>query len=143
VKWYGSSTDIDDLKRAEQERAAGVTRLASVLETIDEGFFSLNEALQIDFFNAAAEHLLGHPRGDVLGKSLWDGLPELRTVELVEKLNHAREKRKPVELETRLERAPDGNAVRIRVHPQGQAAGISVFLGRVERGETRAARTDA
>jgi PAS domain S-box-containing protein len=80
VRWYGSSTDIDELKRAED-------RLAVVLGSIRDGFLGADKDLVVVAINPLAERLLGCRAQDVVGHVLVDGVPALR--ELAEHLQHA------------------------------------------------------
>jgi two-component system CheB/CheR fusion protein len=80
VRWYGSSTDIDQLKRAED-------RLSVVLKSIHDGFLGVDKDLIVQTINPMAERMLGCRAEDVVGHKLSDGVPALR--ELAEHLDHA------------------------------------------------------
>src|SRR5262249_59039265 len=80
TRWYGSSTDIDQLKRAEE-------RLAAVLTSVGDAFIELDKNRAVIAMNPVAEHLLGLASSDVTGRRLSDSAPELR--ELSEQLSRA------------------------------------------------------
>jgi PAS domain S-box-containing protein len=63
TRWYGSCTDIDQLKRAED-------RLAGVLASIHDGFIRISKDLVILGINAVAERMLGCRAEDVIGSAL-------------------------------------------------------------------------
>jgi PAS domain S-box-containing protein len=66
VKWYGTSTDIDNLKRADD-------RLVRALQVISDGFIGVDKAGTVQRVNPAAAALLG--RDDLLGASIREVLP--------------------------------------------------------------------
>jgi two-component system, chemotaxis family, CheB/CheR fusion protein len=74
LKWYGTSTDVDELKRAE-------ARLDVVLRTMREGFIGLDKDLQIVGVNPAAAKLLARGADTLVGKTLFDVLPQARDAE--------------------------------------------------------------
>ena len=80
VKWYGTSTDVDELKRAED-------RLAAVLATVSDGFVAIDKDLQITAVNPAAENLIGRSAAAVVGQFLLDVVPQLRSFE--ERIRHS------------------------------------------------------
>jgi two-component system, chemotaxis family, CheB/CheR fusion protein len=138
LKWCGTSTDVDDLKRADEEKKAASDRLASILEGIGEGFFALDQDLVVTYFNAAAERALGHTRQAVLGKPFFDAFPELRSSALDGNCRQALRDRVPLTFEGYLERRPYEGWYEVRIYPH--AGGISVFFER--RNELRSPSPD-
>lgn len=49
-----------------------------VLNSISDGFFTLNNELEVVLFNDSAEILLGRKRQDVIGVNLFDAFPEAK-----------------------------------------------------------------
>ncbi|MDB5801289.1 MAG: hypothetical protein JWL63_2228 [Rhodocyclales bacterium] len=47
-------------------------RATEILESITEGFFSLDRAWRFTYLNREAENILDRTRSDLLGKSIWD-----------------------------------------------------------------------
>jgi two-component system CheB/CheR fusion protein len=133
-KWYGTTTDIDDLKRAEQDRAASADRLASMLESIGEGFIGLDGAFCINFFNATAERLLGRSREQVMGKAFWAVFPKLRDGEIAARFNRARDQQVPMSFEAQLGTSAS-ELFRVRLYPRKQGDGMSMFLEVLEQRE--------
>ncbi|NHC46710.1 SpoIIE family protein phosphatase [Motilibacter sp. K478] len=64
----GTAYDIT----ARQEGEARVTR---VLEAMSAAFYSLDRDWRFTYVNAEAERLLGRPRGELLGGSIWELFP--------------------------------------------------------------------
>lgn len=76
VKWYGTAVDIHDRKEAEAEARKLGVRLNATLESIEDGFFTLDREWRFTFLNAKAAALLRRPRSELLGRSMWDAFPE-------------------------------------------------------------------
>jgi len=76
----GSETVGDPIERSEVERRLleSNERMVNILESISEGFFSLDNQMVVTYYNRAAERLLGRPRTQVLGKKLFDAFPEAK-----------------------------------------------------------------
>ena len=74
AKWYGTSIDIDDLRRVEDQ-------FSGVLQTMRDGFVALDKDLQVITANAAFIGLFGRQNGDLVGRKLVEVLPDLRAVE--------------------------------------------------------------
>ena len=75
IKWYGTNTDIDDRKRAEEqlrqeekELKHSEARKAAILESALDCIVTIDHEGRITEFNPAAEHTFGYRRDEVLGK---------------------------------------------------------------------------
>jgi PAS domain S-box-containing protein len=63
----------------EQERDALQVvsdRNSSLLESITDGFYSLDHEWRFTYLNAAAERISHRPREELLGRSVWESFPE-------------------------------------------------------------------
>ncbi|MFN8662276.1 MAG: PAS domain S-box protein [Thermomicrobiales bacterium] len=67
--------DITARKLAEAEFAATHLRLRQVLERITDGFYALDRDWRFTYVNAAAEQMLGRPRSELVGESIWETFP--------------------------------------------------------------------
>ncbi len=70
----------------------GNSSLAGVLESMADGFCALDQDWRVRYLNHRAHELLapvGNTRGDLLGRVLWDDLPELRGGECEQLLRDA------------------------------------------------------
>lgn len=88
---------IQKSKEIEQELEITQGRLEKILETINIGFCQLDNELRITYWNTAAEELIGYNRTDVMGKKLWDVLPEVIYTDFYNLLQWSIEKRESVE----------------------------------------------
>jgi two-component system, chemotaxis family, CheB/CheR fusion protein len=73
MKWYGASTDVDELKRAE-------ARLDVLLHAMSDGFLGLDKDLQIVSVNPTLTKLVGSDE-PLVGQTLFDVLPTARAAE--------------------------------------------------------------
>jgi serine phosphatase RsbU (regulator of sigma subunit)/PAS domain-containing protein len=53
----------------------GEVRVTRILEAMPAGFYSLDRDWRFTYVNAEAEKLLGRPRDELLGESLWEAFP--------------------------------------------------------------------
>jgi PAS domain S-box-containing protein len=51
-------------------------RTGRMLEAMPSGFLSMDTQWRFTVLNAAAERLIGHERGDLLGRSIWEAFPD-------------------------------------------------------------------
>ena len=66
---YARSTEIQAAREAEH-------RTARVLEAMPSGFLSMDTEWRFILLNRAAERLLGHSRGELIGRRIWDAFPD-------------------------------------------------------------------
>lgn len=76
-KWYGSALDIHAQKELESELRRSKAKLENTLESITDGFFTLDDAWRFTYFNSAAERQTGKQREKVLGQFIWKVFPEI------------------------------------------------------------------
>jgi PAS domain S-box-containing protein len=79
--------------QAERDRAIGI------LESLADGFFTLDRTWQFTYINPAAERLLRTNRAEVLGKSAWDLYPRLLGTNGEREFRRAARDRVPVRFE--------------------------------------------
>ncbi|MDX1641568.1 MAG: PAS domain S-box protein, partial [Balneolaceae bacterium] len=64
--------DITAQKKAELELKKSFKEKETILESIEDGFFTVNKDWIVTYWNSAAERMLETPRDTILGKNLWD-----------------------------------------------------------------------
>ncbi len=119
VKWYGTSTDVEDLKHS-------ADRLSSVLDGISEPFLALDDDMKVTYFNTAAETALSRVRNEILGERLSDAFPEAAGSALEKQCRKAIRDRRTLSFDAPFERAPYAGWYEVRIYPH--AHGISVFF---------------
>jgi len=66
------SRDVTERKEAEDALRASEAEVFSVLESITDGFFSLDQEMRFAYVNSRAELLLGRSREDLVGERIWE-----------------------------------------------------------------------
>ncbi len=72
VAIYGIHTDITERKKAEQALQQAYTEKNTILESIGDGFFTLDKNWVITYWNKQAEIILGRKKDEMLGQNLWE-----------------------------------------------------------------------
>ena len=84
LQMVGMSLDITERKQAEAALRQSEQQSQSILESISEAFFALNQNWQFTYVNGAAQVLLDRTPDDLIGKNLWQEYPGLSGNELVQ-----------------------------------------------------------
>lgn len=74
LRVWGTQRDITELRRTEQRIREGRARLRAILDSAIDAIVTIDSHGAIVDFNPAAEHVFGHRRDDVVGKSAVDVL---------------------------------------------------------------------
>ncbi|WP_158799858.1 PAS domain S-box protein [Pedobacter sp. L105] len=72
VKVRGSFQDIDVRKRAELELLKVAEEKNMILESIGDGFYTLDVNWMVTYWNKEAENILQKKREEVIGRNIWD-----------------------------------------------------------------------
>lgn len=70
---------INDRKQVEQEIQAAFEEKNSILESITDGFLTLDRDWIVTYWNKESERMLGVKREDIVGRRLYDVFPEAKT----------------------------------------------------------------
>ena len=100
--------------------------LVDVLESLSDGVVSMDGELKINYFNAAAEELLDRRREEVLGRSVFEAFPEVKSSVFDENFTWVLENAAPIDFELDFGNAPYANWFRARVFPKSE--GITVLF---------------
>src|ERR1700686_2343538 len=76
VRWYGTNTDIEDLKRAEDARRQIEEQHRIVVDTATEAVVSIDGSGKILFVNPATTRIFGYESAELIGQSLTMLMPE-------------------------------------------------------------------
>jgi PAS domain S-box-containing protein len=84
-KWFGTCTDIEQIKHIEQERKDANAFLDAIIENIPLTLFiKESQSLRFVRFNRAGEDLVGRPRQEIIGKSDYDLWPRAQAEFFIE-----------------------------------------------------------
>ncbi len=74
--WVALQREITERKQAETALLESKQQISKILESITDGFFTLDHEWRFTYFNQKAEQILQKSRTEILGKSLWEVIPE-------------------------------------------------------------------
>lgn len=123
VRVQGAFQDITEQKRAEAEIKAVENRLATTLESISDGFMTLDREWRVTYVNGELERLAGLHRSQILGHNLWEIFPDAFDSFGVEYRRALDENRS-----VRFERYYAGTAMWLEVHAHPTEEGLAVYL---------------
>ena len=126
VGTLGSGEDITERRRAEEKLRESLDLRTSILESISDGFFALDDHLKVTYFNGAAEKLLGRPREEVLGRNLFEAFPEAKGSVFEVNYTRAVKEKVRIDFEVNFAVQPYENWYDVMVYPQEH--GISVYF---------------
>jgi PAS domain S-box-containing protein len=129
------SSDITQRKRAEEELRRANARVSEILESITDVFVAFDREWRYTYVNEHAATFLRVGRGELIGRSLWEVMPELWDSGQGRLLRRAMERREPVEYERYIRRL--GRWVETHAYPTRE--GMS-FYARDVTGRKRAER---
>jgi PAS domain S-box-containing protein len=95
---HGIAVGIDR-KRSEEQLVASREELASILASITDGFFSLDNSWKFGFVNSEGARILGRTRDELFDKAIWDCFPDFSGTPLETALRDSLAHRKETELE--------------------------------------------
>lgn len=105
-------------------------RLTNVLESVTDGFITLDEGWRITYVNQRAERIFGLPRQQLLGRSGLDVFPEGVGSRIHRELDRARMEHAAIEFESWY--APGQRWFEVRAHPTADG-GLTVYFRDVTR----------
>ena len=122
----GSIADITEKKLVDEELVKANDLRLSILNSISDAFFSLDDNLVITYFNKTAEEILGKRPKEVVGNKLFDVFPEARGSIFEETYTKAVKEKIPLSFETYFAASPYENWFSVNVYPYED--GISVYF---------------
>lgn len=99
-------------------------QITNILDSINDGFFTVNEDWTVGYWNTVAEKMLRMTRGVTVGKNLWDMFPDEIGHKSYEEYNRVMREKKSVVFEEFYQ--PLDIWIEINVYPSKN--GISVFF---------------
>lgn len=137
---YATARDVTERHQAREALRRSNDRLAGVLESIGDGFFSVDPGWHITFANHKAAEFFGHTPETLIGKLLQEAMPELHSSPVYRHFQQAMETREQAFFEAYHDSASAWIEVRVYPHDEG----LSVFYSDVTaRHIAQAAVTDS
>jgi PAS domain S-box-containing protein len=76
IEWFGTSTDIEEVKQAEASARENEARLRGVFESAVEGIVTIDQRGTIQTVNPAVEKTFGYTREEMIGQNVKILMPE-------------------------------------------------------------------
>jgi PAS domain S-box-containing protein len=112
-----------DRKVAEEALRTSKDELARILESITDGFVSLDRGWRYRFINSEGARILGRTREELIGQVIWEAFPELIGTAFETALRAAAFGQQHPEVESYF--APSRRWISMRIFPAGD--GLSVY----------------
>jgi len=122
----GFVEDITERKRAKESLEESNIAMLDMVESIGDGFFSLDDQFVVTYFNRAAERLLGRKSWEVLGHNFFEAFPECKGSIFEDRFTAGVNEKIPLSFETYFDVKPYENWYEVRVYPQKN--GITVYF---------------
>jgi diguanylate cyclase (GGDEF)-like protein/PAS domain S-box-containing protein len=121
---YASARDVTESWRTRLALQQSHEHTRTLLESISDGFFSVNEAWQITYANLRAADFVGVDRDASLGKVLWDVAPDLGATAIGARYREAMAERRSTAFELPYEPMNVWLSERVYAHEDG----LSIFF---------------
>ncbi len=118
------SIDITQQKASQGELESAHRQVVEILESINDAFYSLDQAGRFTYVNQKAMDLWGKPHSELLGKSIWEVFPTGKETDSYHKIQQALVDRQPVQYESYSEFLDQW--LDIHLYPTKQ--GVSVYF---------------
>ncbi len=115
---------LDDLADRSAAAEESQRRVASILESIGDGFYALDRDWRFVYVNDRAVEVIGRPRESIIGQNIWQMFPELEGSMFQVEFGRALRERRMVTLEERS--LVTGAWMSVRAYPTEE--GLSVFF---------------
>lgn len=75
--WVALQREITERKQAETALIESKQQVSKILESITDGFYTVDYQWRFTYFNQKAEQILQKTRAELLGQNLWESFPEM------------------------------------------------------------------
>ena len=116
--------DVTVQKQKDKRLTEAVDKINETLESITDGFFTLNNTLRITYWNKVAEQILAIDRKEVLRKKLWSVYPYYRELAIYKQFYGAYETKQTAKFEEYI--APIDKWLSFTVYPGND--GLAVYF---------------
>jgi len=122
----GIILDITERKMAEKQIVDTNKKLDSILSSISDGFYVLDQKLNVTYFNEAAEELVNKSRDEVINRHIFQAFPEAKNSIFEKKYDEALKTGENLRFETYFGESPYENWYDVRIYPFD--TGLSVYF---------------
>lgn len=119
-------TDINERQQYQDALEEKKRELEEILSSISDGFIALDPHLKVQYFNSAAEKLLGVKREEVINHNIFDAFPAAKGTEFEIQYRNALKTQKVIYFETHFTAPPFDDWYEVAAYPFRD--GLSVFF---------------
>ena len=127
VRWFGTATDVDELKRAQAALQSTNRRLRTILSSISDAYYAVDRDWRFIDVNEQAASWVGLPAQEMIGRTIMEIFPNTSVISHVRRVMGGNE---PIHVE-----APStfksGRWIDLHVYPSPE--GVSVFFRDITR----------
>ena len=121
---YASARDISASQAIQEELHKSRNQLSALMETMGDAFFAVSRDWRLTYVNRKTVAFVGRPQQSLLGRILWEAVPELLGSESLAQFRLAMESGRNSSFETAHERTGTWHETRVYPHEDG----LSVFF---------------
>ena len=88
--WINSAINIDKRVAAENALVEKTKETENILQSITDGFYTLNNNWEFTYVNKETERTLKHSREEMIGRSVWDIFPEAKQLKFYSEYHRAK-----------------------------------------------------
>lgn len=136
IRITGSFQDIDKIKRTELKLKYAAKERETLLESIGDAFFAVNEDWIVTYWNKQAAKLLDCPKEEILEKNVWDIFPDAVGTPFQDNYEATMKDRQERRFEAFFDRT--SNWFEVMVYPSD--VGLSIFFKDVTERKTAEVR---
>lgn len=124
IQVQGASQDITEQKQLRENLTQLAQRLTRTLDSITDGFFTLNTRWYFTYVNREAERILKRREGELLGQYIWRSFPDARGSRFESEYQRAANQQQAVHFEAYYPRLD----LWLEVHAYPSSEGLAVYF---------------
>ena len=121
--YLGTVVDMTEHKLWENELERANKQVSDVLESITEMFIAVDYEWRFTYVNRPSIEKIGKPREEILGKNIWELIPELTATDFRSPFERVMRERVPIDFEFV---GPRGTWLDVHAHPA--EGGLSAYI---------------
>jgi PAS domain S-box-containing protein len=122
--WIAIERDVTEQKKREKELLVTTLRLFDALESIQDGFYTLDNNWNVTYWNQLAEKLSGRTEEEMIGKNFWEVYKGSISEKIITTFHKAKTHNKPIRIEVYSKQAK--NWLEINAFPSDM--GLTVYF---------------
>jgi PAS domain S-box-containing protein len=126
--------DATERRRAQLAREAHEKQVTSILQSISDAFFAVDQSWRFTYVNSHAETYLGRRAAELLGKRIWEEAPWIAGTQFEQHLRQAVAQRAAVHFHVESQRA--GKWFEVHAYPAPEGQGASVYFRDITESKT-------